>query len=104
MSNDLAVHVMGWHVDSNDPRCLWRLPDGTPIDVNSMGYGRYFLCMMPWQKGVNLDEDFGFNPGTNHHKKVIDFCFIVNKAIELKSIGLNTDSIGIIQYLIDKSR
>ncbi len=72
LNNELAVRVMGWHLQSKDSANLWRDDDGEPVRIK-VGYQTYTLCAPPWREESNRKLHLSFNPVLNHHKNLIDF-------------------------------
>lgn len=81
LSNLMAMDVLGWHVSVDDPRKLWRNPDGTVVCVQMPSGSVHKLCRHPWRSGVNADEDISYSPAHNYHRREVDWMEWTKRAI-----------------------
>lgn len=72
LTDRMAQEVLGWHVEPDDPRRLWRHTDGTPVRVDAWADG-LVVCKLPWIDGINGDCDIGYSPAYNFHSQQIDW-------------------------------
>lgn len=71
VSNAVARVIMGWSLYPDDPRRIWREPDGSPVVWNGHDSKQYVICAQPWIDGVNQIDEHAFAPGTNYHANLI---------------------------------
>lgn len=83
----IATEVLGWHVQPDDDRRLWRTEDGKAITIIAENGKRFFVCQHPWVEGVNSLEDCSFNPCFNHARNFIDWEQWVRQAVDGTNSG-----------------
>lgn len=77
ISNQIAIEIMGWYVDQNDIRRLWREASGQPVVWVLNGGCKVTLCQHPWKHKLNTDTDMSFSPVLNYHRRLIDWRAVV---------------------------
>ncbi|MBK6616088.1 hypothetical protein [Ottowia sp.] len=85
ISNLLAKEVMGWHLDENDSRRLWRREDGSAVQWTLNTGWVVRLCMHPWVDGTNGDDDVAFGPAQDR-RKFVDWRQVVRDELASRSV------------------